>query len=108
MTTYIAVVLGPEGVRAVSAADSEHRLLEKLADYVRENAEMLLWPADARTVLSRLAAGQFREAIQHYFMTVGGRWDREVLETFAVTPDERWAAPADPERPPPVRWTPSA
>lgn len=85
MTTHVAVVLGPEGVRTLTAADSERGLMERLADYVRENAELMLWPTDARTVSSFLADGLHREAVEHYFRTVGRRWEREVLETAVVS-----------------------
>jgi hypothetical protein len=95
--THVAIVLGPEGVRAVTAAGSIDRLMENLADYIRQNAELLLWPADAQAVLERLASGRCREAVDHYFLTVGDRWEREVLETFSLTSDQPWAVPAGSE-----------
>ena len=95
--THVATVLGPEGVRAVSAADSMDQLMENLAVYVRQNAELLLWPDDAQAVHTHLASGRAREAVDHYFLTVGGRWEREVLETVSLTSDEPWAVPAGSE-----------
>ena len=76
---HVAVVYGPGDVRHVAAAESRAALAVRLADYVRQHAGNQLWPADARRLRRLLAARRFEAAVEHYFTSVGGRWDEERL-----------------------------
>ena len=92
MTIHIAVVVGPDGVRHLTAAESGSRLMELIAEYVRQNAELLLWPEDARAVMGMLVEGRSAAAVRRYFEAVGSRWEPEELHT-AVTATERPVQP---------------
>jgi hypothetical protein len=81
---HVAVVYGPNDVRYVTAAESRAALAVRLADYVRRHAENQLWPDDARRLRSLLAAHRFEAAVEHYFASVGGRWDEERLVIESV------------------------
>jgi hypothetical protein len=85
---HVAVVYGPNDVRCVTAAESRTALAVRLADYVRRHAGNQLWPDDARRLRRLLAARRFEAAVEHYFASVGGRWDEErlVIETVDVGP----------------------
>lgn len=86
LALHLAVVHDVNDVRYVTAATSRAALAERLADYVRQHADNQLWPGDARLLRRLLAARQFDAAVEHYFASVGGRWDEErlVIETVEV------------------------
>ena len=84
LTLHVAVVYGVKDVRHVTAATSRAALAVKLADYVRRHAGNQLWPRDTRRLRRLLAAQRFEAAIEHYFSSVGGRWDEERLVVEAV------------------------
>lgn len=84
---HVAVVLADADVCFVAAARSPHALTRRLAAYVRERAPLNLWPEDARLVGELLDRGELEDASEHYFRTVGNRWDHERLVVTAV-PDE--------------------
>ena len=83
-TLHVAVVYGSNEVRYVTAAATRAALALKLADYVRRHAGNQLWPGDARRLRRLLAARRFEAAVEHYFASVGGRWDEERLVIEAV------------------------
>ena len=83
---HVAVVHGPNDVRYVTAAATRAALSERLADYVRRHAGNQLWPGDARRLRRLFRACRFEAAVEHYFSTVGGRWDEERLVIGAVDP----------------------
>ena len=86
---HVAVVHGPNDVRYVTAAATRAALSERLADYVRRHAGSQLWPGDARRLRRLLRACRFEAAVEHYFASVGGRWDEERLVIEAVDPGPR-------------------
>lgn len=81
---HVAVVYALNDVRHVTAATSRAALAARLADYVRQHAANQLWPGDARRLRRLLAARRFEAAVEHYFASVGGRWDEERLVIEAV------------------------
>ncbi|HEX8146934.1 MAG TPA: hypothetical protein VF591_07125 [Pyrinomonadaceae bacterium] len=83
-TLHVAVVYGSNEVRYVTAAATRAALAARLADYVRRHAGNQLWPGDARRLRRLLAARRFEAAVEHYFASVGGRWDEERLVVEAV------------------------
>ena len=85
---HVAVVYGPNDVRYVTAAESRAALAVRLADYVRRHAGSQLWPGDARRMRRLLTARRFEAAVEHYFASVGGRWDEErlLIETVNMGP----------------------
>jgi hypothetical protein len=85
---HVAVVCGPNDVRYVTAAESRAALAVRLAGYVRRHAGNQLWPDDARRLRRLLAARRFEAAVEHYFASVGGRWDEErlVIKTVELGP----------------------
>jgi hypothetical protein len=83
-TLHVAVVYGPNDVRHVTAAATRAALALRLADYVRRHAGNQLWPGDARRLRRLLAARRFEAAVEHYFASVGRRWDEERLVVEAV------------------------
>lgn len=83
-TVHVAVVYGVNEVRYVTAATSRAALTVSLADYVRGRADNQLWPGDARRLRRLLAARRFETAVEHYFASVGRRWDEERLVIQAV------------------------
>ena len=90
---HVAVVYGPNDVRYVTAAESRAALAVRLADYVRRHAENQLWPDDACRLRRLLAARRFEAAVEHYFASVGGRWDEERLVIESVDLGPRRDAP---------------
>jgi hypothetical protein len=76
---HVAVVHTTEVVRFVTVAPSRSALTEQLAGYVQRHAADQLWPADAECVRERLARRELDAAIEHYFATIGRRWDEERL-----------------------------
>lgn len=83
-TLHVAVVYGLKEVRYVTAAASRAALAVRLAAYARRHAGNQLWPDDARRLRRFLAARRFEAAVEHYFASVGGRWDEERLVIEAV------------------------
>jgi hypothetical protein len=83
-TLHVAVVHGPNDVRHITAAESRAALAERLAAYVRRHAGKQLWPCDARRLRRLLVARRFEAAVEHYFASVGGRWDEERLVIQSV------------------------
>lgn len=94
LTLHVAVVYGVNDVRHVTAATSRAALAVKLADYVLRHARNQLWPRDTRRLRRLLAARRFEAAVEHYFSSVGGRWDEERLVVEAVDLDPRPDAPS--------------
>lgn len=89
-TLYVAIVYAVNDVRFITAAMSRGALAVRLAGYVRQHAGNQLWPDAAGRVYSLLAERRFDAAVEHYFATVGGRWDEERLVIEAV---EQWQSP---------------
>jgi hypothetical protein len=83
-TLHVAVVYGVNEVRYLTAAASRAALAVRLAAYVRQHAANQLWPVDARRLRRLLAARQYEAAVEHYFASVGGRWDEERLMIKAI------------------------
>ena len=81
---HVAVVYVLNEVRYVTAAPTRAALAVRLADYVCRHAGDQLWPDDARRLRRLLAARRFEAAVEHYFASVGGRWDEERLVIEAV------------------------
>ncbi len=76
-----AVVHAADGVRFTASADSIPALTQRLAEYVRERADDVLWPDEAAHVRRLLADGDLAAAVDCYFWNVGDRWDDEWLVT---------------------------
>jgi hypothetical protein len=83
-TLHVAVVYVLNEVRYVTAAATRAALAVRLAAYVRRHAGAQLWPDDARRLRRLLAARRFEAAVEHYFASVGDRWDEERLVIEAV------------------------
>lgn len=81
---HAAVVCSVNEVLFIAAASTPEALRERVAEYVRENAEPALFPGDARRVLALLDRGQAGAAIEQYFACVGRRWDAEYLHLRPV------------------------
>lgn len=81
---YVAAVAALDGIRFTAAAPTRDELVRRLAEYVRENARVQLWPADALRVRALLHLGEIEAAVAHYFARVGGRWDEEWLVAAQV------------------------
>lgn len=91
-TLHVAVVYVLNEVRYVTAAATRAALAVRLADYVRRHAGDQLWPDDARRLRRLLTARRFEAAVEHYFASVGGRWDEERLVIEAVDMGSRLEA----------------
>ncbi len=83
---YIAAVAAPDGIRFTAAATTRDDLVSRLADYVRDNARVQLWPADTLRVRALLHVGELEAAVELYFDRVGERWDEEWLVAAQVEP----------------------
>jgi hypothetical protein len=81
---HIAVVYAIDGVRLVSAGESQEAVAARLAEYVGEQAEHALRPDGAARIRALLRGGSPWEAVQLYFARVGERWDREYLQIQRV------------------------
>jgi hypothetical protein len=82
---HVAVVHDGVSVRRVWAARTRAALLAHVVDYVGQQELPLRLPAeDASRVTDLLSGGQDEAAIQHYFGSVGRRWDSEFLVTDVV------------------------
>lgn len=84
----VAVVSGPRTVRFIAAARDRAVLEERLADYVAGNANIQLFPQDAKRVHDLLAARDYAAAVELYFAAVGRRWDPEWLLLHTVQVEE--------------------
>jgi hypothetical protein len=96
---HVAAVFAHDGIRLLTASHSEAGVTERLAAYIQGQADLLLWPGDARRVRALLEVGDTEEAIDLYFARVGERWEREHLhregiETADPTEPHRSARPA--------------
>jgi hypothetical protein len=77
-----AIVHAADGVRLVTTAESREILFARLAEYVRERCDDMLWSDAAAQVRALLVAGDLHAAITLYFARTGERWDEEIL-TYA-------------------------
>jgi hypothetical protein len=91
---HVAVVHDGSAIYFVTAAPSREELSGRLLRYVREQAPLQLWDQDAARVAELAEQGQPDAALEHYFQTVGARWDRERLFTAVVPPPDTQAAVA--------------
>ena len=77
---FTATVHAADGARFVASASTAVALEERVANYVRERCDDVLWPSAAAEVHSLIESGQPHAAIETYFANVGQRWDAEWLE----------------------------
>jgi hypothetical protein len=82
-----AIVHSADGVRFVTTGGSSAIVMSRLADYVRERCNDVLWFDAASRVRGMLDAGNLYAAITLYFERVGERWDDERLELVSVDHD---------------------
>jgi hypothetical protein len=85
---HVAVVHDGPAICFVTAAGSADELSRRLLRYVREQAPLQLWDHDVAAVRELAEGGNARAAVEHYFRTVGSRWDRERLFTAVVPASE--------------------
>jgi len=78
-----AIVYTPGDVRFVTTGMSRQAVAARLAEYVRQRSDDVLWPDAASEVHTMLALGNIDAAITVYFERVGERWDHERLELVA-------------------------
>lgn len=81
---FVAVVHSADSIRFVAAATSREALVRQLAAHVWRSGQDELWADDAARVRALLARGEAEAAVEHYFATVGERWDAEWLVTARV------------------------
>jgi hypothetical protein len=93
----MAIVHAADGVRCVATGVSSEAVASRVAEYVRERCDDVLWPDAASVVHAMLAGGNLDAAISLYFDRVGERWDEERLELVAV-PEGRAGWTFDEER----------
>jgi hypothetical protein len=88
-----AIVHSADGVRFVTSGVCPEAVVSRLADYVRERCDHVLWADAASRVRAMLDVGNLYAAITLYFERVGERWDDERLELVTVEHDRaRWAS----------------
>lgn len=58
--------------------------MERLAEYVRRQADLQLFAEDARLVAEMLSQCTTEAAVRFYFERVGERWDQEWLDEGTV------------------------
>ena len=80
MNQFTATVHAADGARLVASVPDAVTLAERVASYVRERCDDVLWPSTAAEVHSLIDSGRFHAAIATYFENVGQRWDAEWLE----------------------------
>ena len=90
-----AIVHFAGGVRLVATAACPDALSARLALYVRERYDDVLWPDAARRVRALLDDGKLTDAITLYFERTGERWDRERLDLMTVENGEYWIPDAE-------------
>lgn len=78
---FVAIVHKPGAVELIAVSSRREAVLCRLAQYVYERAAHTLWASDAARVESLLASNEQQAAVDHYFATVGQRWDSEWLVT---------------------------
>lgn len=86
-TAITAIVRSADGVRLVTTAGCSAAVVSRLADYVRERCDDVLWSDAASRVRAMLDVGNPYSAIMLYFDRVGERWDDEHLELVTVEHD---------------------
>jgi hypothetical protein len=74
---HTPLVYALDGVRFVASAASRRALMQRVAQYVEQNAGERLWAGDARRVRQLVGDGAHEEAVELYFALVGERWDEE-------------------------------
>ena len=75
-----------ETVELIAVSSCRDAIVERLAQYVAQRAAHTLWESDAACVQSLLASNERQAAVDHYFATVGDRWDDERLVTTCADP----------------------
>ncbi len=91
----MAIVHCAGSVRYVATAACSDALSARLAGYVRERCDDVLWPDAVRQVRALLDDGKLTEAIALYFERTGERWDPERLELMALEDGEYWLQDAE-------------
>lgn len=81
---HAAVVHAAGRICFLTAAHSRSQLAERLSAYVCEHAPIQLRSQDAGRVAALAAAGRHEQAIAHYFVSVGEKWDEERLVVVKV------------------------
>jgi hypothetical protein len=84
-----AIVHCADGVRFVTTGVSPDAVVSRLAEYVRQRYDHVLWPDAASRVRAMLDVGNLYAAIALYFERVGERWDVERLELVTVGHERR-------------------
>lgn len=79
-----AVVYAADGVRFVAAGACPSAIAARIAEYVSERCEDVMWPDVAIQIRALLERGEIYGAIAMYFERVGERWDEERLEFVGV------------------------
>lgn len=97
---HAAVVHAAGRICFLTAAPSRSLLAEHLAAYVCEQAPIQLRSFDAGRVAELVASGRNKEAVAHYFESVGEKWDEERLVVVQVPNEapagaDRWASEQD-------------
>ena len=86
-----AIVHSADGIRFVTTGVSSDTVMSRLADYVRDRCDDVLWADAASEVRAMLSIGDLNAAVRLYFERVGERWDDERLELATVGHDRaRW------------------
>lgn len=82
LVNIIAIVHTSDGVRFVATGPSRQAVAARIASYVRERCDDVLYADAASEVRTMLALGNIDAAITAYFERVGERWEDEHLELF--------------------------
>ena len=82
--TITAIVRSTDGIRFVTTDARPQAVMSRLADYVRERCDDVLWADAASQVRAMLDVGNLYAAITLYFERVGERWDDERLELVTL------------------------
>jgi hypothetical protein len=82
-----AIVHSADGVRFVTTGAGAEAVVSRLADYVGQRCDDVLWADAASQVRAMLDVGNLYGAITLYFERVGERWDDEHLELVGVEHD---------------------
>lgn len=83
-TFHVAVVHSPTEIHFIVGGSSEDEVYAQLTRQLLDEVDLQLWETEAAVFRELISFGRHREAVGHYFSTVGERWDPQRLSLHSL------------------------